>query len=122
MTTIYAVHEDDAQVEKALTAFAKTGIESRHMRILALHDTNSVFHARRAGVSANVALGLAAAPHEERGRKERIKDLLEDSGLKGQAYEGLVHAIDRGQIVIAVNVPEDQAERARAILSLQEGP
>jgi hypothetical protein len=122
MTTIYAVHEDDAQVEKALTAFAKSAIESRHLRILALNDTNSAFHARRAGVSANVALGLAAAPHEERGRKERIKDLLEESGLKGKAYEGLVHAIERGQLVIAVNVPEEQAERAKNILSLQERP
>ncbi len=122
MTTIYAVLEDDAQVEKALTAFGKSAIESRHLRILALHDSNSAFHARRAGVSANVALGLAAAPHEERGRKERIKTLLEDSGLKGKAYEGLVHAIDRGQIVVAVNVPDEEAERARKILSLQERP
>ena len=122
MTTIYALHEDDAQVEKALTAFAKSDIESRHMRILALHDTKSAFHARRVGVSANVALGLAAAPHEEKGRKERIKTLLEDSGLKGKAYEGLIHAIDRGQVAIAVDVPEEKAERAREILSLQERP
>jgi hypothetical protein len=122
MTTIYAVLEDDAQVEKALTAFGTSAIESRHLRILALHDSNSAFHARRAGVSANVALGLAAAPHEERGRKERIKTLLEDSGLKGKAYEGLVHAIERGQIVVAVNVPDEEAERARKILSLQERP
>ncbi|MFP4302843.1 MAG: hypothetical protein ACOC47_02905 [Alkalispirochaetaceae bacterium] len=120
MKTIYVVHENDVAVEQALTAFGKSEIEARHLRILALHDTKSAFHARRAGVSANVALGLAAAPHEERGRKERIKTLLEDSGLKGKAYEGLIHAIDRGQVAIAVDVPEEKAERARAILSLQE--
>lgn len=120
MKTIYALHETDAEAEKALTAFGKSTIEARHVRIFALHDTNSGFHARKTGLSANVALGLAAAPHEEKGRKDRINMLLEDSGLKGPAYQELVRAIDRGQVAIAADVPDQDADRAKAILSLRE--
>ncbi len=119
MTTIHAVLQNDFQVEKALTAFGKSDIEARNLRILALHDTNTAFHARRSGISANVCLGLAAAPQEQRGRRERIKEVLQSHGLGGTAYQGLEHNIDLGETVIAVDVPEEQAERARRILSLE---
>ena len=120
MVTIYAVYEDEAQVERALTAFGKGNFESRNMRILAMHDTKMAFHARNAGVSANVALGLAAAPHVEDGRRERIKQLLEDNGLQGKEYEGLVHNIEAGETVVAVDVPEKDAQHAKAVLRLEE--
>lgn len=120
MKTVYAVHDDEASAERGLTAFGKSGIAGRHMRILGLHDTQAAFNARKAGVSANVVLGLAAAPHEAAGRKERVRHLLEDMGLKGEEYEALIHAIDRGQTVLAVDVPKEDADRARAILSLEQ--
>ena len=119
MTTVYAVHDDEASAERGLSAFSDSGIQGRNMRILGLQDTQAAFNARRAGISANVVLGLAAAPHEADGRKERIRHLLEDMGLKGEEYAALVHAIDRGQTVLAVDVPKEEADRARAILSLQ---
>ena len=119
MTTIHAVLQNGFQVEKALTAFGKSDIEAYNLRIVALHDTNAAFHARRSGISANVCLGLAAAPHEPRGRRERIKEVLQSHGLGGKAYQGLEHNIDLGETVIAVDVAQAQAEQARRILSLE---
>ena len=121
MITVYAVYEDEAQLEKALTQFGKREITSRNMRILGLHDTQAVFHARRAGVSANVGLSLAAAPHVEEGRRERIKHLLEDNGLGGHEYEGLAHSIESGDTVLAVDVAEEQADEAKRVLRLEGG-
>ena len=120
MKTIYTVLEDQTQVEKALMAFGRSQITSRHLRILSLENTESVHHARSAGISANVSLGLAAAPREEKARRERIRELLEDSGLKFEGNEGLVESIEHGETVLVVNVPEAEAKRAERILSLEE--
>ena len=120
MKTIHVVLEDEAQVEKALEAFGKSGIRSRNVRILALHDTPAVQSVRRSGVSANATLGLAAAPHEQKGRRERIHDLLVDHGLKGAELDGLIAGIEHGETVVAMDVPAEEAERARRILTLED--
>ncbi|MFW5802270.1 MAG: hypothetical protein ACOCVC_09570 [Spirochaeta sp.] len=120
MTTIYTIVDRDADVEHAVKAIGESDIASKNTRIIALHDTRLSARGRNTGISANAGLGFAAAPHEEPSRRDRIQELLKQQGLGGREYQGLINHIERGETVIAVDVPEADAERARTILHREE--
>ena len=63
---------------------------------------------------------VAAYPHGvERTRvtgHRRLKRLLTDAGLDDAAADRDVHALHEGRVLVLVDVPDEDAERARALL------